>query len=149
MQERSFLIHIEINFPCILGISSNNQAKKCAVLKGVTLSAKGQIQHLVIIVHSLNTIKILVKGTSPRDAQLSNVFKKIRYTLKDIPSSLIVMWTIIDLSTFSRKSGTLLRISSSSLIIMWTILDLSMHKTTCPLGNKKEILGLMGDHPTS
>ena len=78
-------LNIEINFAWILGISTNNQAKECALLQGVKLSTKGQIQHLVIKVHSLNTIKILVKGTSPRDAQLSNIVNKIRNTLKDIP----------------------------------------------------------------
>jgi ribonuclease HI len=72
-----------VKYAWSLGHASNNQAKEYALIKGVQLAKGLQLQHLIIIGDSKNTIRYMIKGTFS-NAQLSHVKKK-KVELKGIP----------------------------------------------------------------
>jgi ribonuclease HI len=69
--------YIELRFAWNLGIASNNQTEEYAFLQGIYLAKARGIQYLIIIDDSLNTIQSMIYGSSPLDAQLNNITKKI------------------------------------------------------------------------
>lgn len=77
--------NIETRFTWNLGITNNNQVEEYVLLKGIQLVKKNQIQHIIVIRDSMNTIRSMIKGTLPRDTQLCNITKNIRHMIKDIP----------------------------------------------------------------
>jgi ribonuclease HI len=55
----------EIKYAWSLGQATNNQAEEYALLKGVQLAKGLQLQQLIIMGDSKNTIQSLIKGVSP------------------------------------------------------------------------------------
>jgi ribonuclease HI len=74
--------NIEMSFAWSLGCTTNNQAEEYTLLKGVQLVRENQIQRIIIIGDSLNS---MIKGTLPKDSQLYNIIKKTRNLLVGIP----------------------------------------------------------------
>jgi hypothetical protein len=58
--------------------------------KGVQLAKRLQLQHLIIIGDSKNTIRSMIKGATP-NVYLSNIIKKDNLELASIPRSHFTM----------------------------------------------------------
>jgi ribonuclease HI len=61
-----------VKYAWILGQATNNQAKEYTLLKGVQLAKGLQLQHLIIVGDSKNTIQCMIKGVTP-NAHLSHI----------------------------------------------------------------------------
>jgi ribonuclease HI len=72
-----------LSYAWSLGQATNNQEEEYALLKGIQLAKRLQLQYLNIVGDSKNTIRSLIKG-KPQNYSQSNIIKKIHFEISSI-----------------------------------------------------------------
>jgi ribonuclease HI len=70
-----------------LGTDTNNKAEAYALLKGVQLAHSKGIRKLVVLGDSLTIIRLMVKGTNPKDPSLKQILDRTRLASKEIKTT--------------------------------------------------------------
>jgi ribonuclease HI len=77
--------NLEIKCAWSLGQENNNQVEVYALLKGVQLAKGLQLQQLIIVGESNNTIWRFIKGAPPNFTHPINIIKKMKFEIESIP----------------------------------------------------------------
>jgi ribonuclease HI len=74
-----------------LGRDTNNKVEAYALLKGVQLAHSKGIRNLVVLGDSLTIIRLMVKGSNPKDPSLKQILNKTRLASKGIKLSFHIL----------------------------------------------------------
>ena len=76
-----------------LGMETNNKVEAYALLKGVQLAQTKGIRELVVLGDSNTIIRLIVKGTNPRDPSLKKILDRTRLASRDIRTTFYhILW---------------------------------------------------------